>query len=101
MRLKDFVTGSIISNNTIQTCGVYDYQLGEGEKNGEGIYIGTSSNQVPLDTFYDMWLPYIHIRKSFIVMSTLTFSWRGISRWRKLSIEMQYFSTRERTSSRC
>ncbi|CAM9513141.1 unnamed protein product, partial [Ascophyllum nodosum] len=45
VRLKNFVTGASISDNTIQNCGIWDYQFARGEKNGEGIYIGTSSKQ--------------------------------------------------------
>lgn len=39
------MTNSEITDNTISNCGVYDYVFDEGGKNGEGIYIGTSSNQ--------------------------------------------------------
>lgn len=46
MRLKNFVTGAVISNNTIDGCGIWDYEFDQGGKNGEGIYIGTSSKQV-------------------------------------------------------
>lgn len=45
VRLKNFVTGAKLTSNTIQHCGLYDYKFGDG-KNGEGIYIGTSTNQV-------------------------------------------------------
>ena len=56
VRLKNFVTGAIIINNVIENCGVYDYELGEGEKNGEGVYIGTADNQV-LETSLDVFWP--------------------------------------------
>ncbi|CAM9907708.1 unnamed protein product, partial [Laminaria digitata] len=47
VRLKNFVVGAKLTGNTIQNCGLYDFKLGdEEEKNGEGIYIGTSFNQV-------------------------------------------------------
>jgi len=48
VRLKNFVVGAEISNNVIEDCGVTDYVYGSGdsEKNGEGIYVGTSSTQV-------------------------------------------------------
>lgn len=46
VRLKNFVSNSQITDNTIEHCGVYDYQFNEGKKNGEGIYIGTSNKQV-------------------------------------------------------
>ena len=45
VRLKNFVVNADVSGNTIQHCGLYDYEFGDG-KNGEGIYIGTSTNQV-------------------------------------------------------
>lgn len=48
VRLKNFVTGAIIQNNTIEGCGIWDYRFGNEGKNGEGIYTGTSSKQVNL-----------------------------------------------------
>ncbi|CAM9644683.1 unnamed protein product, partial [Hapterophycus canaliculatus] len=45
VRLRDFVTFADIYSNYISDCGVYDYRHDDGGKNGEGIYIGTSSNQ--------------------------------------------------------
>ncbi|CAM9380859.1 unnamed protein product, partial [Laminaria digitata] len=45
VRLMDYVTGAEISGNTIQDCGIHDYKFDWGSKNGEGIYIGTSSRQ--------------------------------------------------------
>jgi hypothetical protein len=45
IRLRYFVTESEISYNTISNCGVYDFVFDDGGKNGEGIYIGTSSKQ--------------------------------------------------------
>ena len=46
VRLKNFVVEAQIMGNTIKYCGVYDFAFGNGGKNGEGIYIGTSSTQV-------------------------------------------------------
>ncbi|CBN79456.1 FirrV-1-B30 precursor [Ectocarpus siliculosus] len=45
VRLKSFVVGAVISDNVIQDCGVRDFVYGGGGKNGEGVYVGTSSNQ--------------------------------------------------------
>ncbi len=45
IRLRYFVQGANIHHNTILNCGLYDFVFHEGGKNGEGIYIGTSSNQ--------------------------------------------------------
>lgn len=52
VRLKNFVVNAEITGNTITTCGVHDYKFGNAltdtnaDKNGEGIYIGTSITQV-------------------------------------------------------
>lgn len=46
VRLKNFVTGAQVTDNFIENCGVHDYQFDSSDKNGEGIYIGTSSQQV-------------------------------------------------------
>lgn len=48
MRLKQFVTNSEIIDSDVSYCGVHDYRYNEGNKNGEAIYIGTSSKQVCL-----------------------------------------------------
>lgn len=45
IRLRYFVQNANIHHNTITNCGRYDFVFGAGGKNGEGIYIGTSSNQ--------------------------------------------------------
>ncbi|CAN0020458.1 unnamed protein product, partial [Ectocarpus sp. 8 AP-2014] len=45
VRLKSFVVGAVISDNVIQDCGVRDFVYGNDGKNGEGIYVGTSSTQ--------------------------------------------------------
>ena len=45
MRLINNVVGALIKDNIITDCGIHDYVF-DGAKNGEGIYIGTSSSQV-------------------------------------------------------
>ena len=51
VRLKNFVVGAKLVANTIQNCGLYDFKFGDqDEKNGEGIYIGTSFKQVRMGT---------------------------------------------------
>lgn len=45
IRLRYFVRGAHIHHNTIQNCGVWDFVFQDGGKNGEGIYLGTSSEQ--------------------------------------------------------
>lgn len=59
VRLKNFVVNAHVAGNTIQHCGLYDYEFGDG-KNGEGIYIGTSTNQVWRDESWG--------RGSFVVL---------------------------------
>lgn len=46
VRLQNFVQDAEIVNNTVKNCGVYDFGFSQGDQNGEGIYIGTSSLQV-------------------------------------------------------
>lgn len=50
VRLKNFVINANITDNTIQHCGMFDFEFPGNStkqgKNGEGIYIGTSSKQV-------------------------------------------------------
>ena len=46
IRLKNFVINSDINGNTIEDCGLYDYAFDGPNKNGEGVYIGTSTSQV-------------------------------------------------------
>lgn len=46
VRLKHFVTNSFVTDNVITNCGIYDYQFDNGGKNGEAVYVGTSSKQV-------------------------------------------------------
>ena len=52
VRLKNFVVNASITDNTIAHCGIYDFVFPDNTtntgKNGEGIYIGTSSKQVRL-----------------------------------------------------
>ncbi|CAM9939140.1 unnamed protein product [Ectocarpus sp. 6 AP-2014] len=45
VRLKDSVVNAQVMGNTISNCGVHDYMFNSGDKNGEGVYIGTSSTQ--------------------------------------------------------
>ncbi|CAM9864734.1 unnamed protein product [Ectocarpus sp. 4 AP-2014] len=45
VRLKDSVINAQVTGNTISNCGVHDYMFNSGDKNGEGVYIGTSSTQ--------------------------------------------------------
>eukprot|EP00904_Undaria_pinnatifida_P005826 jgi/Undpi1/2373/HiC_scaffold_13.g05756.m3 len=45
IRMRNFVTNSVIANNVIEDCGIYDFQYQFDGKIGEAIYIGTSSNQ--------------------------------------------------------
>ena len=45
IRLRYFVQQANIHHNTIRNCGIYDFVLHAGGKNGEGIYIGTAADQ--------------------------------------------------------
>lgn len=45
VRLRYFVQNSEIANSTFRNCGVHDFLFNAGGKNGEGIYVGTSSTQ--------------------------------------------------------
>ena len=45
IRLRYFVQQANIHHNTISNCGIYDFVLNGGGKNGEGIYIGTAADQ--------------------------------------------------------
>ncbi|MDX1692723.1 MAG: discoidin domain-containing protein [Ketobacteraceae bacterium] len=45
LRLRYFVKYAEIANNEFRNCGIYDFVFGAGGKNGEAIYVGTSSNQ--------------------------------------------------------
>ena len=44
--MRNFVTNSVIQNNEISDCGIYDFRFQFDSVIGEAIYIGTSSNQV-------------------------------------------------------
>ena len=46
IRMRNFVTNAVITNNLIEDCGIYDFQYQFDGKIGEAVYIGTSSNQV-------------------------------------------------------
>jgi hypothetical protein len=45
VRLRYYVHDSEVSRNTIGPCGVHDFRFNAGGKNGEGIYVGTASDQ--------------------------------------------------------
>jgi len=45
LRLRYFISQSEIRNNRISHCGVFDFKFTGGKKNGEAIYLGTSSTQ--------------------------------------------------------
>jgi len=45
LRLRYYVTRSEIRNSRFVNCGVHDFRFAAGGKNGEGIYLGTSSTQ--------------------------------------------------------
>ncbi|CAN0446328.1 unnamed protein product, partial [Scytosiphon promiscuus] len=45
IRIRNWVTNSIIRDNDLEDCGIYDFRYQFDGKNGEAIYIGTSSNQ--------------------------------------------------------
>lgn len=45
VRLRSFITNAEIVGNHIQGCGRHDFIFPSSVVNGEGIYIGTSSNQ--------------------------------------------------------
>ncbi|MEZ4712364.1 MAG: extracellular solute-binding protein [Caldilineaceae bacterium] len=45
VRLRYFAQHNEIAYSTFETCGLLDYTFDDGGKNGEAIYIGTSSKQ--------------------------------------------------------
>ncbi|CAN0549748.1 unnamed protein product, partial [Ectocarpus sp. 12 AP-2014] len=47
VRLKDGVSNAKIFSNTITNCGIHDYVLESGNMNGQGVCIGTSSDEWP------------------------------------------------------
>lgn len=59
VRLKNFVVGAAIMNNTIKNCGAYDFLFNRGGQNGEGVYIGTSNLQVR-NTYLPLWGIEVH-----------------------------------------
>lgn len=46
VRLRYFAEGNEVARTTITNCGIEDFRLGGGGKNGEGIYIGTAPEQL-------------------------------------------------------
>jgi hypothetical protein len=46
VRLRGGAKGNEIAGNRIERCGLTDFRLGKGRKNGEGIYIGTAPEQL-------------------------------------------------------
>ena len=46
VRLRYFAQKNEIANNTIGSCGAFDFKFNDGGKNGEGIYIGTAPEQL-------------------------------------------------------
>lgn len=46
IRMRNFVTNSLIEENEIEDCGVYDFRFQFDSVIGEAIYVGSSSNQV-------------------------------------------------------
>ncbi|CAB1121513.1 unnamed protein product [Ectocarpus sp. CCAP 1310/34] len=53
IRLRDHVTYAEVYSNYIIDCGIYDYREDGDGKNGEGVYVGTSSNQWDSDNNWD------------------------------------------------
>ncbi|CAM9369728.1 unnamed protein product [Ascophyllum nodosum] len=53
VRLKNRVVNAEILENTIESCGVHHTLFESEGKNGEGIYIGTSSSQLDDDELPD------------------------------------------------
>ena len=47
VRFKFDVSDSVIEKSLLENCGVWDFRLGRGQKNGEAIYIGTAPEQLP------------------------------------------------------
>jgi hypothetical protein len=45
LRLRYFAQHNEIAHSTFSHCGVFDFKFNHGGKNGEAIYVGTSSNQ--------------------------------------------------------
>ncbi|CAM9802332.1 unnamed protein product, partial [Ectocarpus fasciculatus] len=53
VRLRDHVTYAEVYNNRITDCGIYDFREDGDGKNGEGVYVGTSSTQWDNDNNWD------------------------------------------------
>ena len=53
MRLKHNVVNAEILDNDIENCGIHDFEHDSDEKVGEGIYIGTSSDQARFTIMID------------------------------------------------
>lgn len=47
VRLKYGVSRSEVAESLFENCGVWDFQFGRGQKNGEALYIGTAPEQLP------------------------------------------------------
>jgi hypothetical protein len=45
LRMRYYIQGAEVAFNKFDNIGVYDFKFNEGGKNGEAIYLGTSSNQ--------------------------------------------------------
>lgn len=45
LRLRYFAQHNEIAYSTFHTCGLLDFEFGDGGKNGEAIYVGTSTDQ--------------------------------------------------------
>ena len=45
IRLRYYATGNEIAYSTIGPCGAFDFNFESNNKNGEGIYLGTSADQ--------------------------------------------------------
>ena len=62
LRLKYRASGNEIAESEFESCGVWDFQLDRGAKNGEALYIGTAPEQMPeslafsIDDSNDNWI---------------------------------------------
>lgn len=54
VRLRSGTTKAEVAGNTIGPCGLVNFSLEEGRKNGEGIYVGTAPEQLPDDDDRDV-----------------------------------------------
>ena len=68
VRLRYRVIESEIAESLIENCGVWDFRLGRGQKNGEAVYIGTAPEQLPegagiqADTSGENWVHHNFLR---------------------------------------